>query len=450
VNALTSLLSSGQVAQRFTAEEAHALVLRVGDEMYATILAMFDDRVLLDLDQGQRLTATIQTDQPLLPGQAVHVEVVASTPQQIALRLLQAPPELPSARSAQVLGALGLPDDALNQGAVEALVAEGQPVTRASVEDLRSAAIAAKAGDLISFRALAFALANDLPLTPGLLTVIRQGLAGPSYPVLADTARQHVEALLQALPSSLQDGSFREQLAQLLGQLAVLAGDSAGEGGLEAAIRQVATSLERLLAGAGQGTPATAPDDSRVQGEGQTGTPSPPAAQAAEGSLAVRPNAPAEVGTAGSSSAGKLAQQQGAPAASEGPNPGRAQPGAPGVDQAPVAAETGGGPADGQVSSGLTGLSAEAPAADAGQPAVALAGSQDGADMASAAPPAEGVPVSAGGFEDRPLRSSGPPVPAELVHRADDSAARAAAPQASEATKPAESALPAQWAVRGA
>ncbi len=70
------LLAAQQTA---TIEGAEALVVRAGQEITATVLEIMDHHVTLDV-AGQRLSATLQTDRQLVPGQVVHLVAVDVQP----------------------------------------------------------------------------------------------------------------------------------------------------------------------------------------------------------------------------------------------------------------------------------------------------------------------------------------------------------------------------------
>ncbi|MHB8620600.1 MAG: flagellar hook-length control protein FliK [Chloroflexota bacterium] len=261
-------------AQAPAGAAARSIVLRVGQEMFATILDMVGQRALLDVGGGQRLAARLQTDQPLSPGQTVALQVADASPGQITLRLmtpgaLQAQPA--PAAAAQILTSLGLPDDALNRQALMALVSQGEPVSIQSIQDVRAVALGLRAASPAGMRAVAFLLANDLPPTPGLLDVARQGLSGASTTLatLAAQVRQQATQLLRWLPTggaSDLDG-LAAQLRQLLAEVA-----TAGEGRppdaarVQAAVRELATSLESELGRAPMAEAPTAPGTSPARG----------------------------------------------------------------------------------------------------------------------------------------------------------------------------------------
>ena len=128
----SSLLSVQQAAQ---AEAAEALVLRVGEEMTATILDMMDHHILLDV-AGRRIAATLQADQQLQRGQVVQLVAVDVQPEQMTLRLV-AEDMLTGPPGQQALASVGLPDTPENRVALVALLAEGLPVTAHAVRNIQ-------------------------------------------------------------------------------------------------------------------------------------------------------------------------------------------------------------------------------------------------------------------------------------------------------------------------
>src|SRR5438067_1997206 len=162
----SSLLEVQQAAQ---AEAAEALVLRVGEEMTATILDMMDHHVLLDV-AGRRVAATLQADQQLARGQVVQLVAVDVQPEQITLRLM-ADDMLTGPPGQQALASVGLPDTPENRLALVALLAEGLPVTAEAVTTLHQVAASLGATTPEDVHAVAYLLARDLPLTAALLAV---------------------------------------------------------------------------------------------------------------------------------------------------------------------------------------------------------------------------------------------------------------------------------------
>jgi len=249
---------------------ARGLMLRVGQEVTATILDMVGKRVLLDLGSGgRRLAASVEADQPLAAGQTVRLQVLESTADHVTLRLL--PSGVAAApvaeRAGEVLASLGLAGDELNQNIVAALVEEGLPLAPELVQDVRQAALSLQATSSEDVRAMAFLTARGLPLTAALVAVARQGEeAQADAAQLRDAVRQQASALLAALGPEGGDARLRQLLEQVGGGSAGVTAEEVGLGsagvaaeeaglasagvtaeGLSSALAELTTSVEAAL-----------------------------------------------------------------------------------------------------------------------------------------------------------------------------------------------------------
>jgi hypothetical protein len=245
VSGVGSSLAAQQAA---TIAGAEALVLRAGQEITATVLEIMDHHVMLDV-AGQRLSATLQTDRQLAPGQVVQLVAVDVQPEQITLRLV-ADEMLTGLPGQQALVSAGLPDTPENRVALVALVAEGEPVTAEAIQTLRQVAISLGAMTPEDVHAAAYLLARDLPLTEGLLDVVRDGQAvGRDLPALEDQLRLQAAQLLDQAQDELQ--SAAPELRALLAEIAGFVHEGQAPftaAALQSLIRQLGDSLEALLA----------------------------------------------------------------------------------------------------------------------------------------------------------------------------------------------------------
>ncbi|MDE3074946.1 MAG: flagellar hook-length control protein FliK [Chloroflexota bacterium] len=276
------------------AGQAQALRLNVGQQLFATIVDLLDDRALVDLGGGLRLPAGVRTAEQLRPGQVVRLQVAEVSPEHIALQLL--PPETTPAPASdaavgQFLIGLGLPDDALDREALAALVSQSQPVTVESLTELRALALSLQAVGQDELRALAFSLARRLQATPATLQVVRQGLGSSGQaPPVAERARQLASQLLASLgPADRAESQLAAGLRDLLAQLPPAAPDGPpAPEGLRWLMEQTIATLERQLAvlvdgfgaggpsaetsGQGAATAASVAAESAAQGGAPAGT----------------------------------------------------------------------------------------------------------------------------------------------------------------------------------
>lgn len=339
-SAISSLLSAQQAA---TAAEARALVLRVGQELTATLLEMVDENLAtLDLGNGQHLTARLQTDQLLVPGQTVQLVAADVRPEQITLRLvtedmLTGPP------GQQALRALGLKDDALNRAVLVALVSEGLPVTSEAIQALRQQAAALDAEAPEDMHAVAYLMARGLPLTASLLQVVRDGQAlGADLRQLQADLHDQAAALAAALDEAPEEGgSPLAELRNLLAQL--VSSDSPQQGKpdpavLQSFLEQLTVSVEAALAAVVDSDRSALadkqPEPSQNGPQAEAGLPAAQTPASGSGAPSTTPAAESAAGEAG-------APQADAAALSKGGIP--AQAAAPALPEGAVAGQVTGG-----------------------------------------------------------------------------------------------------------
>jgi hypothetical protein len=247
---MTNVTPTGQFLNlpRLTGDAARALVLRVGEEMTATILNMAGNQALIQTDKGARLLATVQADEPLQPGQTVLLQVVRSTPKQLTLRLASPAvnPDEPL-ESGRLLRSNGLSDTQANRNALEALVAEGQPIDKQTVQALRAAVSALELSAPEDFRAVAYLMARDLPVTAALVSIVRQGLSGASLVALVGELRLAAASLLEQLPEEDESADVAQLRAALQEFVTAGQGDLRNPAVLRQAIVNLASSLEAVL-----------------------------------------------------------------------------------------------------------------------------------------------------------------------------------------------------------
>ena len=382
LQAVSSLIAARQA---ITLDEARALVLRVGQQMTATLLAMVDNLAELELEDGRQLLAKLQTDQALTPGQTLQLEAVDVQPEQVTLRLLNGE-SASSADSNGALAKLGVADTAANRAAFAALVTEGLPASGEAIHELLQLATALGSTTPEDLHAAAFLLANDLPLTSAMADVVNAGQSTAAQPAqLEGQLREQAGQLLAAL--SYASDEVQGQPAELRSLLTQLAAPPTPPGPptastLQALVQQLTLSLEAaLLSGLDAGQPAGA-EAEEPGGTGGEPMPAPVNVSLAteDASSQAEPSATSVAPKAGSASAPEPATPS---AAADGQAP--ASPGG-----APAVAE----PAA-QASSGAAVASAE-PQGSAVPGAVVGEGAQGTASVASsfgANPQAAAAPV---------------------------------------------------------
>src|SRR5579862_742246 len=201
---VNSLASGSQIPQ-FTTDSARALMLRVGQQMTATILEMGDSRALLDVGRGVRLVATVQADQQLESGQTVQLEVTDNAADQVTLRLVRAPASGEPMQAERLLQTFGLKAEPANSQALRALIAEGLPINKQAVQDLRATASALAQTQPEDLRAIAFLVARGLSVTSALVAIVRQGLSGANILATAGQLRQEAAKVLAQLGPAAED-----------------------------------------------------------------------------------------------------------------------------------------------------------------------------------------------------------------------------------------------------
>ncbi len=331
---MSSLLSAQQAAR---AEAVEAFALRVGQQMTATILDMIDQHVLLDV-AGRRLSATLETEQQLAPGQVVQLIAVDVQPEQITLRLV-ADEMLTGPPGQQALASAGLPDTPENRVALVALLAEGQPISAEAVQALRQVAASLGATTPEDVHAVSYLMARGLPLTVALLAVVREGqAAGRDLSGLEDQLRAKAGQLLGELADAAEDvHAAAPELRSLLAQLASASPASTGSPSgpqLQALIQQLTVSLEATLRGlVEQGSGGEAPAGDAGSDAQPFSAEHPEGAPAPQANTVTNPESGSQEGEGGSTTS----QPQGTQALPVG-----AQPEAP-AGQAPGTPQTAAG-----------------------------------------------------------------------------------------------------------
>ena len=329
--------------QAFTSDEARALVLRVGQEMTATLLEMVDGLALLDVGDGRKLAAKLQTDQPLTPGQTVQLEPVDVQPEQVIMRLVSSGPG--PTDSQQPLASTSLPDMSANRAAFVALVSEGLPASTEAIQTLNRVAASLGAASAEDLQAVAYLLGHDLPLAPAFTAVVRQGQAANAEPGQLEgqlrTQASELLALIGQAPDEV--GSSAAQLVSLLRQLGSelpAPGLPPDATALQAMLAQLTISIEAALL-AGASDDGLTKDDFGVS------------EQAGE---AESPNAPGSTSVSAGSAASGSVVGDAAPSAEPTPSSG-----ADGDHPAPVAASTVASPVQDQEKAEVAGAPSGAP-----------------------------------------------------------------------------------------
>ncbi|HLG74615.1 MAG TPA: flagellar hook-length control protein FliK [Chloroflexota bacterium] len=245
--AISSLLTAQQAV---TTAELRAFVLEVGQELTATILGMMDDSLVSLEAGGHEFTATLQTDQQLVPGQTVQLVATDVQPSQITLRLVPPSDQPASPTGQQALAAVGLPDDALNRAALVALVAEGLPASADAIQALRQEAAALGATTPEDMQAIAYLMARDLPASSAFVSVVRNGqAASQNLEQLQADLRSQAAALLAVMdgtPDS-ETGDLRGLLEQVLSAASPSA-DGSNPAAIQSLVQQLTVTVEALLA----------------------------------------------------------------------------------------------------------------------------------------------------------------------------------------------------------
>ncbi len=398
IQALTALFN----VQQLDATAVRGLQLSAGQEMFATILSMVDDHVMLDMGNGQRLTATVQTDQPLQPGQVIQLQVTEASQNLVTLRLM--PPGASTGQESQAainqfLQSIGVPDDAFNRQALMALMADAQPVTVEGLDELRTLAQSLQSATPEDVRAIVYLLARDLPVTPAMVDVVRQGLSGGNDPVaLGDRARDlasQLSSLLSATSSETDTGGLDADLRQLLTQLpAPTGGQPPSPAGLRSAMEQLISTVEHELSKLIDDRPTAEPSVRTATAGGSTTPPPPGTAAEAEPARAGGPL----VAAATASGEGTAAQPPataaaGEPPVSEATGQSAPAPTSPGASSPSGVATPAGAQLDANATGAPTPISSQQPgaigavdqprAADSVQPPTVLPGTIDSRQASS-------------------------------------------------------------------
>src|SRR5262249_24719511 len=134
------------------------------------------------------------------------LEVVAASPEQTTLRLLQTPApaflelSVPD-ETPRLVAELGLPDTPTNRAVVQALISQNLPVTVDAANQLPSVAQSLMGvASQPDYQAIAVVLNKDLPLTQPMLAVVRTGLVFHDHvPSLMQSVQRQAAGLLQTI-----------------------------------------------------------------------------------------------------------------------------------------------------------------------------------------------------------------------------------------------------------